>query len=211
MSASSTTEQRLWAKVTIAGSNECWIWNGAKCRLGYGRIWVGDAFGKPRCRGAHEIAWESKYGPVPNGKELDHLCRNSSCVNPAHLEPVTHRENLLRSPFFRFKNHVDQVCSKGHKLTPENTLTIKNRKTGVVTRRCRICHREIMQRHYDLHLKRDFPNRKGEANNKAKLSEQKVREIRSSCETYAILAKRYDVAPTCIGAIKNRKTWVHVI
>jgi hypothetical protein len=46
---------------------------------------------------AHIVYWEGEHGPVPEGLELDHLCRNPPCVNPAHLEPVTHQQNMQRS------------------------------------------------------------------------------------------------------------------
>lgn len=69
---------------------ECWLWSGAKIE-GYGIVRrKGKAFR------VHRLFWMSLYGPVPNGKELDHLCRNTLCVRPGHLEAVTHKENVLR-------------------------------------------------------------------------------------------------------------------
>lgn len=71
----------------------CWIWLGAKSPLGYGRAWDADA---GRVRVAHQIIFEREYGPIPEGLELDHLCRNPECVRPHHLEAVTHAENMRR-------------------------------------------------------------------------------------------------------------------
>lgn len=69
----------------------CWEWCGEINRKGYGRLWVG---GKRRF--AHRAYYEAKYGPIPEGLQIDHLCRNRSCVNPDHLEPVTALENRRR-------------------------------------------------------------------------------------------------------------------
>ena len=69
---------------------QCHVWYGAKVD-GYGNVRVGS-----HSYLAHRIAYERARGPIPTGRELDHLCRNRACINPAHLEPVTHRENARR-------------------------------------------------------------------------------------------------------------------
>lgn len=79
-----------WPNWTIK-ENGCWLWNGARGNVGYGKVWV---FGKTV--GAHRFVYEKIRGPIPKGKHLDHLCRNSMCVNPSHLEPVTVAENKRR-------------------------------------------------------------------------------------------------------------------
>jgi len=74
--------------------NDCWYWLGSKKqtkKFVYGTFWDGK-----RNRNAHIVMYESEIGFVPEGMELDHLCRNTLCVNPEHLEPVTHRINVLR-------------------------------------------------------------------------------------------------------------------
>jgi HNH endonuclease len=69
----------------------CWNWTGSRDRWGYALMRID---GKTRV--IHRLVYEHFYGPVPPGLELDHTCKNPSCVNPSHLEPVTHLENLLR-------------------------------------------------------------------------------------------------------------------
>lgn len=75
----------------LVNENGCWIWQRSLGEKGYGVVRVDG-----RLVGAHKAYWERENGPVPDGLELDHLCRVRKCVNPAHLEPVTHRENVRR-------------------------------------------------------------------------------------------------------------------
>lgn len=85
--------QKFWTRVDKNGPNGCWLFKG-KTRRGYGRV----SFGRGHDRGAHQFAYEELVGPVPKDKpELDHLCMTPACVNPAHLEPVTHEENMRRA------------------------------------------------------------------------------------------------------------------
>ena len=94
---------RFWAKVDKDGPipghrpdlGPCWVWTGAVWSEGrYGCIRIGGRNG--RGQPVHVVAWEMENGPVPEGLELDHLCRLTLCVRPSHVEAVTHRENLLR-------------------------------------------------------------------------------------------------------------------
>lgn len=73
----------------IQQSGDCWEWIGARNTSGYGTIRID---GRTPC--AHRIIWELLNGPVPDGLELDHQCWNAACVNPAHLKPVTHKQNV---------------------------------------------------------------------------------------------------------------------
>lgn len=86
--------QRLLGKVDRQPGDGCWLWTGST-RQGYGQIRV-KRDGTWTVRDAHRVAWEELVGPVPAGLVIDHLCRVTTCVNPAHLEPVTQRENVQR-------------------------------------------------------------------------------------------------------------------
>lgn len=120
---------RMASKVCVSDSG-CWEWQGAKDRAGYGR------FGDGRRHGTnitHRLAYMFVYGPIPEGKELDHLCRNRGCCNPDHLEPVTHRVNLQRG----VQGAVTH-CKWGHELSGDN-LKLARRKNGDLFRQCRPC------------------------------------------------------------------------
>lgn len=84
--------ERFWDKVDRRGDDECWPWLAAKSARGYGRFKVGRQLLR-----AHRYAYEFLVGPIPDGLTIDHLCNQPSCVNPAHMEPVTHIENRRRA------------------------------------------------------------------------------------------------------------------
>lgn len=84
------------AKWIVVDDCGCWRWTGQKNRFGYGQLTV-NRDGKSRCLGAHRFSYEAHVGPIPEGLEIDHLCRVRDCVNPEHLEPVTRAENVRRS------------------------------------------------------------------------------------------------------------------
>jgi hypothetical protein len=111
----------------------CWEWTAShnEARRGYGQ-----AKFRGRVRQAHLIAYELLIGPIPEGLQLDHLCRNTACVNPVHLEPVTQRENILRSDAPSAIAYRADTCTKGHPLTPEN---VYRRPSKPTKRECRIC------------------------------------------------------------------------
>jgi hypothetical protein len=124
--------RRILSKVTVTETG-CWEWGGYLDEKGYGRLVV-----KKRFRTAHSVLWVLERGPVPEGLELDHLCRNRACVNPDHLEPVTHRENMLRGAGPIAENAAKTHCKYGHPFDEENTILRPNRPG---TRECRACHR----------------------------------------------------------------------
>lgn len=107
-----TREERFWAKVDRRGDQECWEWQAYIEPRGYGRFRGGG-----RRQLAHRYAYELLVGPIPDGLHIDHLCRNRRCVNPAHMEPVTMRENILRGMASGAVAVRTNRCARGHDLT----------------------------------------------------------------------------------------------
>jgi hypothetical protein len=101
--------ERLSSKIAVDPSG-CWLWT-ASLRGGYGQVRFG-----PSTRAAHVVVFEQLVGAVPDGMELDHLCRIRHCVNPDHVEPVTHRENVLRGEGPAAVNARKTHCDRGHDL-----------------------------------------------------------------------------------------------
>lgn len=133
---------RFWSKVRPDASTGCWLWTGPLFKHGYGRLCCNKARGRRRgTEFAHRIAYEALIGPVPPGLELDHFrCDRRSCVNPAHLRPVTHRENVLRGRTFTSANAAKTHCPRGHEFTTNNLVK------GFPRRWCRICRNECQRR-----------------------------------------------------------------
>ncbi|MFT9670521.1 HNH endonuclease signature motif containing protein [Streptomyces rhizosphaericola] len=135
-----TPASRFWSRVIKAGTlapmlGPCWTWSGYRDRNGYGQFTL-----HGRTYPAHRYAYMQLVGPIPAGLVIDHLCRNPSCVNPAHLEPVTHAENMRRSePAMR--TH----CIHGHEFTAANTYYRTPACDGV--RQCRACNADAVARY----------------------------------------------------------------
>jgi hypothetical protein len=131
-----TREERFWKKVEK--TETCWLWTGGKTKRGYGTFFIGNR----RHDMAYRYAYEMLVGPIPDGLEIDHLCRNPLCVNPAHLEAVTHRENMLRGETTAAAHSRKTHCPQGHEYTPANTYV-----TSRGERICRACRREHDRRY----------------------------------------------------------------
>ena len=138
-----TVLDRFRSKIRVEGS--CWIWIAGKDKWGYGKFTIGKVTVRAHC-----YAYEKLIGPIPEGLTLDHTCKNESCVNPAHLDPVTLRINLLRGNTFQARNATKTHCLRGHAFTEEN-IYWKREPNGSRSRGCRECYR-IRKRNRRKHL-----------------------------------------------------------
>lgn len=130
------TAERLFANTLPEPNSGCWLWTGSYNQFGYGRA---------NLNGQRVVAHKASFilhrGPVPDGMELDHICRVRLCVNPSHLEPVTKLVNVRRGMsgiHHAEKQRAKQECPKGHPYSGTNLFT--RRKTGY--RECRECMRQ---------------------------------------------------------------------
>lgn len=121
-------DQRFINKVNL--SDECWLWNASLNNFGYARYKID---GKMVL--AHRYAYKYFNGDIPKGFELDHICRVRHCVNPAHLEAVTHLDNVRRGKSGEH-GKVKTHCPQGHEYTDSNTVMVQR------GRRCRTCQND---------------------------------------------------------------------
>ena len=122
--------ERMAAKTGTPTAEGCWPWIGTAKGNGYGMIvhngvrWL-----------AHRLAYELQVGPIPSGLQIDHLCRNRGCVNPAHMEPVTNRENGLRGISPAAEHARSTACPRGHPYDASWAGRYGHRRRG-----CLRCH-----------------------------------------------------------------------
>lgn len=113
----------------------CWIYLGATNDIGY-PTWR--PYTTSKTQYVHRCSYEIFHGPIPDGAEVDHICHVRNCVNPDHLQALSHRENLMRSPNQpAAKNARKTHCIRGHELTPENTYEQPRGRGCVECRRMR--------------------------------------------------------------------------
>lgn len=145
--------ERFWEKVDQRGPEECWPWLGAHGRKGHGRT----AIGRRQVMAA-QVAWSLHHGRhFPEGMFALHSCDNPPCVNPAHIRPGTHLDNMadMTSRGRRLKTH----CRRGHEYTPENTIVRGGAK------QCRICVRASWNKYNRRRAQANVASRLGQALN----------------------------------------------
>lgn len=125
--------ERFWSKVGTPTADDCWPWTGLLTKDGYG------VFSHGASSNAHRWAYTNAKGSIPVGLEIDHLCRVRNCVNPNHLEAVTHKENIHRGTVGYLSGWGATHCPHGHEYTQANTLYNMSPR-GTRHRKCRVCY-----------------------------------------------------------------------
>jgi hypothetical protein len=136
-------EERFWAKVDRRDPDDCWLWITPSVR-GYGYFHF-----EGRKVLVHRWSYEHLIGQIPQGLDLDHLCRVRHCVNPKHLEPVIHRENVRRGQGWAGKHARVTHCPRGHEYTEDNTY-----RYGNGARFCLRCRRDKANAYQSAHRAR---------------------------------------------------------
>ena len=128
--------ERVLRQLVTDQESGCLLWAGCVRSNGYAYITCGS-----KLLLVHRLMYEWFVGPIPEGLELDHLCRVTRCAAPAHLEAVTHRVNMLRSKTPAAANAVKNHCDRGHEFDLLNTYF-----TPQGFRQCRECNRAAERR-----------------------------------------------------------------
>ena len=146
----------LWGRIAASDLRDCWPFLSRLQKSGYAvQIRIG---GRPMY--PHKAAYESTFGPVPDGFVLDHLCRNTMCCNPTHLQVVTQRINLMRGNGEAAKCAKNTHCKRGHELLGDN-VTHRMNRWGNAERRCKQCAADLRHVYYTrFRLKHGLPTSK---------------------------------------------------
>jgi hypothetical protein len=160
-------------------TDRCWLWTGAATGSVRKYGVFGPGGGAVNVY-AHRWIYEHAVGPIPEGLEIDHLCRVYLCVNPAHLEPVTHGENRRRARLTE--------CGRGHDLTdPANARWDENG----FRRGCRICHRDGVRERYQSRAAKERETGQVDPKNEAKRANDRARYERNKEAMRARSRERY--------------------
>lgn len=187
--------QRFWEKVEKPSQADCWPWLAGCTSRGYG-----DFYYDGKQVRAHRFAYELLVGPIPEGLQLDHLCRVRHCVNPQHLEPVTHRENVLRGIGPTAEQARRTHCIHGHPFSEDNLRIGANGR-----RYCRAC---VNKRHrQDTKSEMDGLKRQPGQRRLTKARAGELRELRASGLTYRELAERFSVSKWVVRDVVKGRTY----
>lgn len=126
--------KRIFDKIHFEPITGCWLWGGALSHGGYAKTYQDG-----RYVGAYRLTYECLKGHIQADYELDHLCRVHACVNPDHLEPVTHRENVYRG-VSKGARANETHCLRGHVLDEINTY-VEHKANGSKQRHCLVCQK----------------------------------------------------------------------
>jgi len=119
--------QRFVKKYDVDELSGCWVWNTRTTPNGYAKFRT-----KGKDKQAHRWAYEFYIGPIPEGMQLDHLCRVRNCVSPYHLEPVTQQENILRGEGVAAVNAKKTHCLNGHEFTVDSVYQRNDNKRNCI-------------------------------------------------------------------------------
>jgi len=195
------TPQEIRTLCTKDPASGCWVWNRKLNRKhydnGYGvytlkRVIDGETW--TRMIGAHRMTYTVLRGPIPPGLTIDHLCRNSRCVNPDHLEPVTQEENVRRAKSLARK----RTCKRGHPMTATNLVTVKQQSF------CRECRRSTANKRVHDRVYTPIPRDPKRKNRFAAAVQRQLLRAVDGGEALADIARRYDYDPTLLWHFKKR-------
>lgn len=138
--------EKIRDNIMVDPNSGCWLFTGGLDKCGYSKLSGGKDI--PGESLGHRMSYLIFKGPIPDGTEIDHKCRVRSCINPAHLQAVSHAKNVSLADYkTNHRNGVKTHCKRGHEFTPENTMV--NRHGSYSTRKCRACTSERQRRSYE--------------------------------------------------------------
>lgn len=205
-------QDRILCRVNIVEGCH-WKWNGAGNHAGYGALTF-----RGKAYSAHRLSYQAFNGPIPVGMHILHTCDNPWCVNPAHLQAGTAKENRADCKAKGRLNIMRGSANGFSKLTEDDVLEIRTSDIGprelakkFGLHEGSICHirRGLTWKHIPG-IRNERGQARGSASVKAKITESDVVEIRASNNKIAHLAKRFGVSPANISMIKLRKSWKHI-